>query len=377
MFDQIVRCFPPILLAVATLRAGSLPVPFISQVPPGDWTNSANCGPTSVLMVASYYAGTKPTATQIEDIDDWMLARFGYPLNSDNGTESGDNGSEPTGYDLATIAREKFSLSDSERYANWTEAQLQQELASGYPVIVAVYTSMNPSFGYKHFMVLVGMDNNFVYVNDPGKTNGQQKAYSIAAFQTAWKANANNAVVAIHPNIQSQNILLGTNMPSPSVSTAILGHSTFWSQAFSLTTAVQVSGIRLDLSGYGSDTFTLWITNAIGPMASSANVLLRTDSTLPNSGGGLYGEPVFIPVNLKLGSGTYFIVVSAIQTVPTMNGWLTTTTKLPSSIGAISNNLAYDYPPNSAFPPGSTFFPNTTTEFGAFQIYGTTSSSGP
>ncbi len=204
MTYQIVKSLIAILFAGCS-AATNIPVKWLPQVPPGDWKNSANCGPTSVLMIAKYYEGQTPTSTEIEQIDDEMLALFGYPVNSDNGSASGDNGSEPTGYDLATLASKYFDLPDSHRYANWTIAQLQEELANGYPVIVAVFTHMSPADGYnKHFMVLVGMDTNFVYVNDPGRTWQQTHpgplAYTLSDFETAWQENANNAVVVIHPN---------------------------------------------------------------------------------------------------------------------------------------------------------------------------------
>jgi sugar lactone lactonase YvrE/uncharacterized protein YvpB len=195
-----------LVLTFASLGvAANIPVKWLPQVPPGGWPLSANCGPTSVLMVASYYAGTTPTSNEIELIDQEMLKLFGYPVNSDNGTDAGDNGTEPTGFNLATLASEYFNLPDSHRYANWTIAQLQEELANRNPVIVAVFTHMSPADGYhKHFMVLVGMDDNFVYVNDPGRTWQQTHpgplAYKLSDFKTAWKENANNAVVVIHPN---------------------------------------------------------------------------------------------------------------------------------------------------------------------------------
>jgi len=173
-------------------------------------------------MIASYYAGTTPTEEEIEQIDTWMGSRFGYHL-------TGDNPSSPSGNDLATLAKEYdwsglfgiagFQLPTAQRYANWHISQLQQELAGGYPVIVAVYTTMDPDFGHKHFMVLVGMDDNFVYVNDPGKNDPttptdtgasvtacpaaaaqHHRCYTISDFIYAWQQNANNAVVVIHPN---------------------------------------------------------------------------------------------------------------------------------------------------------------------------------
>ena len=221
MFDRIILATLCTAIAAAATYP-PLPVKFLPQVPPGEWSTSANCGPTSVLMVASYYAGANPMEQEIEQIDQWMGVQFGYRL-------TGENSSEPSGNDMATLAKEYnwdalfgiagLQLPDAQRYANWHMWQLQQELANGYPVIVGVYTSMNPNLGYKHFMVLVGMDDNFVYVNDPGKidpaTSGvkdpsatacpaaasqHHRCYTITDFTNAWQKNANNAVVVIHPN---------------------------------------------------------------------------------------------------------------------------------------------------------------------------------
>jgi hypothetical protein len=48
-----------------------------------------------------------------------------------------------------------------------------------------------------HFMVLIGMDDNFVYVNDPGKTHGANNKYTINQFMKAWQSQ-HSAVVTIH-----------------------------------------------------------------------------------------------------------------------------------------------------------------------------------
>jgi hypothetical protein len=198
-------------------------------------------------MVASYYAAAMPTPGQIMAIDDWMLTRFGYPVNN-------YNGSEPTGLDMATLAREYFGLPNAARYSQWTLAQLQQELNNGYPVIIGVYTSMKPEYGYKHFMVLVGMDANAVYVNDPGRTNGQQKTYPLSDFQMAWKENADNAVVVIHPNGPPPQPTWTQKIPSNRPS-ARAGHS----MAFDSTRSEDVLfGGQLSGNGYSGET---WIWN--------------------------------------------------------------------------------------------------------------------
>ncbi|NSW75158.1 MAG: hypothetical protein HPY68_00005, partial [Candidatus Atribacteria bacterium] len=35
-----------------------LDVPFLPQVPPGDWSNTRNCGVASAVMIKAYYYGT-------------------------------------------------------------------------------------------------------------------------------------------------------------------------------------------------------------------------------------------------------------------------------------------------------------------------------
>src|SRR4029077_7054765 len=135
------------------------------QVPPGAWSTTDNCGQTSVLMVASYFKQSVPTAQDISAVDDWMLQNLGSPLNNYNGSPTSTT-------QLATVASGYFGFTQSTHQASWTITDLQNELNHQRPVIVAVWTNMivDPSTQRRHFMVLRGMDDNFVYVNDPGHT---------------------------------------------------------------------------------------------------------------------------------------------------------------------------------------------------------------
>jgi len=173
-----------------------LAVPFIPQSPPGDWHNTMTCGAVSVLMVASRYAGTTPDSLQIQAINAWFHTFYNYDIRNDNGPKLGY-----TTTDMVNLAQQYFGLMNSQWSPDWDESTLKSELASGYPVIIQVYTDMDAAAGHGHFMVLTAMDDKNVYVNDPGHTQGIL-SYPIASFRTAWLAPKakTGTVVTIHPN---------------------------------------------------------------------------------------------------------------------------------------------------------------------------------
>lgn len=90
---------------------------------------------------------------------------------------------------------------------------LWQELAYGYPVIVQVHIKFNKSEG-THWMLLTGIDNDAVYLNDPGtqyqyidykNTNiransiGYNRKVSLSIFKSDWEHSDNNRnCVIIH-----------------------------------------------------------------------------------------------------------------------------------------------------------------------------------
>lgn len=181
------------LTASSFATGANLVVPFLPQVLPGDWHDTLNCGPASVVMVAGKYLGYSPTSGDILNADAWLSQ------NVPRYTQNNGNGSPTSTGDLALLAAGHLGLTNSFSYTGWTEAELKAELSAGYPVIVAVYTSMSPTLGTRHFMVLIGMDSNYVHVNDPGRSKGAGLTYSISLFRTAWAAQQ-NAVVVIHPS---------------------------------------------------------------------------------------------------------------------------------------------------------------------------------
>ncbi len=170
---------------------------------------------------------------------------------------------------------------------------------------------------------------------------------------------------------KEEQILLGTDLPSTNTSAeiAVFFPQTL-AQRFTLTSAVHISTIKLQMSGFGVDQFTLWVTNSIGPGTTQANILLQTNLTFPNTGGGISGATVSAPVDLNLAPGNYFIVLSSTQ--PNfLQGWMMSNITLPSTVGSVGAwEFTFPVNNNPAFPPSSIFTPIGARP-GAFQLLGT------
>jgi len=158
-----------------------LDVPFLPQVPPGDWVNTRNCGPTCAVMMRAYYFNISPSPDHIVQADDWLNARFGIPVNGYNS-------------DWTNIFQIRAWL-DSEgvptKVGMGNLEQARAMLSEGKPFLVAIYSNMNSSGGAKHAMLVVGIDSNNIYVNDPGKVTGANNSYPLSQFLSAWSAQGN------------------------------------------------------------------------------------------------------------------------------------------------------------------------------------------
>jgi len=167
-------------------------------------------------------------------------------------------------------------------------------------------------------------------------------------------------------------LLVGTTLPTSAGAELAVINAQFLEQAFTLTTSVQVTGIGVQMSGFGSDVFTLWLTNAIGPGTTVANVLLQTTLVFPNTGGGTTGATVNVLPNLFLSPGSYFLIESSAQT-SVLQGWIGfPATPIPTSFGSVGSTNAtccISGIINVAFPPGSTFSTPISSPL-AFQISG-------
>lgn len=157
-----------------------LDVPFLPQVPPGDWNNTRNCGVASAVMIKAYYYGTIPTPQDIMTADEWLSARFGLPINNYNGDFT----------NVFYIRSFLESQGISARIGMGNVELLRSFLKEGKPVLVAVFSNMSPG-GAKHAMLVVGITNDSVVVHDPGKTNGANNIYPLSQFLSCWQAQNN------------------------------------------------------------------------------------------------------------------------------------------------------------------------------------------
>lgn len=169
---------------------------------------------------------------------------------------------------------------------------------------------------------------------------------------------------------EPEQFLLGTDLPTTNSGAEIaVILQQFLAQGFTLTSPVHISTINLQMSGFGVDQFTLWVTNSIGPGTTQANVLLQTNLTFPNTGGGISGATVSAPVDLDLAPGNYFIVLSSTQQ-NFVQGWMLANVVLPSTAGSVGTwSFTSGANLNTAFPPSSIFTPIGPIP-GAFQLLG-------
>jgi len=174
--------------------------------------------------------------------------------------------------------------------------------------------------------------------------------------------------ITVTESASQPEFLLGTDLPTTNTDAeAAVYNLQVLMQRFTLTSAVNIETLKLSMSGFGVDQFTVWITNAIGPGTTQANVLFQTNLTFPNTGGGISGAPVSTPVNLTLQPGEYFIVLSSTQP-NLLQGWLQSNAALPSTVGTVGT-WEWSIPPNLAFPPASVFI-GISPRPAAFQLIG-------
>jgi hypothetical protein len=186
---------------VSTVNAQTLlDINFISQVPPGQWADTLNCGQTSYLMIDSQIKGYLPTPDMIKDIDDWLFERYGDPIRE-------YSGSVTTVYKLKTLAQE-YGKYQSNNVIISTESDIQtlkKVIDEQKLIIVAVYTDMGlrpKSRG--HFMIVTGYDDTHFYFNDPGKTLGKNNKYRIEDFVAAWSRQNYSHIIFTQPESSTQ-----------------------------------------------------------------------------------------------------------------------------------------------------------------------------
>ena len=167
-------------------------VAFITQVPPGDWENTLNCGQTSYYMALSYLNNVTSEDdldfNEIKNIDDWLYKKYNDPIRDYNGYYTTVN-------KINTLAKERNNIKTSEVFTGEGDAEkLKQEIDLGNIIIPAVRINMSAS-KEGHFMVLIGYDDKYFYFHDPGKLLGRKRKYLVKDFLDTWKTQNYSYVV--------------------------------------------------------------------------------------------------------------------------------------------------------------------------------------
>ncbi len=171
-------------------------VPFKSQSPPGDWNQNMNCGPASVLMVGAYYQHFQPGSEDLEAVLDWLY-EAGY-ISPQPGAEYYD-GNLTNANILENLLTGFFNLDPVIKKNSNDWNYLGEKLQQGNPIIVGVNVDLNPQ-KMGHFMVVVGQNLDQIIVHDPGRTQGEYRAYPRDQFEASWATSGYvSLVVDISP----------------------------------------------------------------------------------------------------------------------------------------------------------------------------------
>lgn len=156
-----------------------LPVPYFSQLGIGADQNRNDCGAASGLMVLKAY---KPNVQLT--VDDF------YRLANPNGRD------DPLWVGQIRNALKAHGLTTEYKHS-LTEAMVFNLLLQKRPVIALVHygtlvdnnLTQFRNFRTGHFVVLIGMDTNYIYAHDPYSTErrGEAMVYPINVFWQAWR----------------------------------------------------------------------------------------------------------------------------------------------------------------------------------------------
>ena len=137
-----------------------LVVPWMSQVPPGDWNYTMNCAQVCCVMLGSWFNGGVTQPWVIRDENRWL----GFPSNTwDNGPASGIG--------AGTIQRLLLGYHNlrSSIYQGHGADDVIMEVINNRPVMVNVRTHMTTN-GKEHWMICIGWDTRCMMFDDPGRS---------------------------------------------------------------------------------------------------------------------------------------------------------------------------------------------------------------
>lgn len=158
---------------------GRLNVPERAQrAPENGKIGHSLCGPTSLAMAMDFYGVTKPTVK----------------VSKETKTLSASGGWQGTYIGNILTAAKSNGFKGSYMKENLSIDSLKNITAAGKPVIVNVNTQ--GYWGKGHYMVVTGVKDGKVFVNDPWQ--GGERSYSFSAFKAQW-ATRNERAIVVQP----------------------------------------------------------------------------------------------------------------------------------------------------------------------------------
>lgn len=183
----------------------SLPIPFTTQAPDGNWAGNEDCEETSVIMANAYLTGN--TAATISPADAIAAINNIVQWENTNIQTNANTGAADTAKMAEGVEGIKAQV-----LSNYNELQLKQALAKKEVVLLPIDATKlnNPNYAQPpptyHMVVLRGYTGDTFYINDPGLNQGDNNAYSFATLQAAG-ADWNNTTNTMDANAKPAIVL--------------------------------------------------------------------------------------------------------------------------------------------------------------------------
>lgn len=157
------------------------------------------CGIAALKMVMNYWHALSEVNVS-PPIDELLAAGLklnAYVQNIGWSHAGLTNVAKQCGYD-----GKNYDLADSNADTAWKS--LMKQLKNG-PVMASVYSQFDPTLGGGHIVVLTGIDDNTVYLNDPEEASQEAgtKTMELNDFLKAWKKR----YIVISPDDRGYSVL--------------------------------------------------------------------------------------------------------------------------------------------------------------------------
>lgn len=150
--------------------------------------DNANCGPTSLTMVATAFGKINPSAREADAAIEKSRRLMGDGLNQRNGTSAEGIARGARAYGLDAKIVNNIGLND-----------IKRELAKGrLPIINGNYIRANLSLGGGHFYVVTKIVGDKAYLNDPAIPGGP-RVVSTSLLMKSVRSHWSHRLVSIGP----------------------------------------------------------------------------------------------------------------------------------------------------------------------------------